>query len=173
MLDQFINKTGKYWPLVEKVVIRGPFEILCKSGVTILDIPGTEDGNITLTARAEAAQAGCDKLFFLPKKETIKSKNTVNKLVEYSIVCPVALVITKLATSKYANEPKKASHNYKQRLLKEAKVHKNRHKFIQDLKVFVEVVITIYRFTVWKAMTPRGLQIQSLEIYLKNLCPLS
>jgi hypothetical protein len=43
-IDQYLNSQSRFWPIVQTVVIRGPFEAL-KNGVTIVDLPGINDPN--------------------------------------------------------------------------------------------------------------------------------
>ena len=43
-LRDFVAADGRYWPLVKRTVVRGPFEAL-RFGATIVDLPGLNDPN--------------------------------------------------------------------------------------------------------------------------------
>jgi len=84
-LFNFASKDGNFWPIVERIVIRGPFHELGKLplGCTLLDIPGDSDGVQSLVSRAVAAIQSCHHRFLILRRGMLGTPTTGEVIAEY------------------------------------------------------------------------------------------
>jgi len=98
-LKEYASMTGAFWPIVDRVRVIGPFhrrqDGLLKVGMTVVDIPGDEDGHVNLTERNRNAIISCNQRVLLlsdKKVGTIATRNTLtsyyNGFENFSIIVP-------------------------------------------------------------------------------------
>lgn len=61
----------RFWPIVKRIHLFGPFSLISKYRCTILDIPGEEDGSAVMSQRFFEAVRYCSKLFYLVEATTL------------------------------------------------------------------------------------------------------
>jgi hypothetical protein len=135
------------WPIVQKITIRGPFELLGKEGFSLLDIPGEGDGDPILHQHFEAGISMCDQLYYLPENGQVSSAHTVNQIIRFWGEGPgvhLAMVITKAANSETEEEMPwiplaRGTELIKKQLLYHVGAHAQnsiRYKIINDLPLY-------------------------------------
>jgi len=85
-LAKYTDFEGTYWPIVEKVVVRGPFHRrgLLSLGCVVLDIPGEGDGVTILGVRAAEAVQSCDYRFLVVRRAMFCTEKTASLVSELS-----------------------------------------------------------------------------------------
>lgn len=98
-LSPYMKRREKYWPLISRIVLYGPFKTLCNGSFSILDIPGEGDNyDFSLNDRFDEGRSLCDRLFFVPEKALLISPATAKVCVslENHLISQFALVIPRL-----------------------------------------------------------------------------
>lgn len=85
LLRPYTHRAHSYWPLVIKVSVWGPFDLLINNNFSLIDIPGMNDGDESLGTRGTDGLNMCDEVFFLPSLETLNSLKTTAWLEELSL----------------------------------------------------------------------------------------
>jgi len=89
---------GNLWPIVEKIHIRGPFRRL-SNGITIVDIPGIQDGSLAMTKRAVSVES-CDMIWFLTNPQSFLTKAIIKSLEEVILSPKLTIVLTRFASER-------------------------------------------------------------------------
>jgi hypothetical protein len=110
-LDGFMNKSGRWWPLVKWIHIDGPFPGLEGLGmVSLLDIPGTHDNFASMATRNNLALEYCDAAFIMPAPQQAGNVSILKNLVNGLSTKKKGIIVTNLhnhlfQTRRFKNVP--------------------------------------------------------------------
>ena len=98
MEDESQSDLFKFWPLVDRIFVRGPFPRLIERSVSLLDVPGTGDGSAASVARHMEALRSATNVLVTRPPETLNEINKIKELVRFYSEGdkPVDLVVTKV-----------------------------------------------------------------------------
>jgi hypothetical protein len=96
-LELYIDRSKRFWPLVAKITLTGPFQRLIEGHYQLLDIPGDEKGCSALEDPLEAGINSCQELVFLPSPMTATSSATADWI---SLLRPTAK-LTRLCFTRF------------------------------------------------------------------------
>ena len=77
-LLQYTHRSKKLWPVVFKITVRGCFQRLNEGAFSLVDIPGSNDGDVVMARRHQLGKSMCDQVYYLPHPYTLLSNLTAD-----------------------------------------------------------------------------------------------
>lgn len=93
-LNEYTYRSNQMWPLVSRLIIRGPFPHL-PLGIILLDVPGTDDGYFSMEERARTSIDSCDAVYLVTLLTKLITKKTYNTLLQFQFHQCFGIIVSK------------------------------------------------------------------------------